>query len=273
MRKFFEALTVKVAGTHNRPEAPSSKSLSICGKKTLACGHGANWQNVHFGYCNAVHVIAVQIVPTSAPQNGLWISLLFAQNTSRYAVEIWHQAAENASVLEAPELQYSVDLGVARVVDFAWLPISFDSHENTLGVCTLLREKALLTSVLVRSAPSRRCVAELSGFTMIESVKEKDTVALQWATDGRTVEGTVLLVLFACGRIAVFRPSNTESPNRLSLTLVYRIQKPQVDVVHNPCVPHCPWAVGRSRRPGTLRGCLLRENHRYLLRAHSLYLV
>ncbi|ESL08372.1 hypothetical protein TRSC58_03925 [Trypanosoma rangeli SC58] len=225
------------------------------------------------GFTPCSSVLRVRIVPTT-PEAGLWFSLMCEEECCT-RLDIWHcpltagPDADAASfgvrfsdgALPAP--MYSVHVGRHVAASMDWLPLPLDRRDNnTLGLCTFIRGRYLVSTVLPRSVVAEavatagagdtsgrhhlRCpnvAAEVCGATLLK--REIDLAEVRWSSNGGAVAETFLFAIGRCTSVVVLQPTGDTHSGRLTLQVVHHIEAKGVAALP-PFVPSPPIAIGTA---------------------------
>jgi hypothetical protein len=223
----FAGIASIVSSTEARPtsERPTRVTVQGDGSPTIVGeGSAVPWRNAFVGVSRPI--IMAAICPT-VDAYGVWLS--FACGGDQASIDMWH-AAPTSGALDTPKRMYSVSLGSGVVVGLSWVPVSLARPDNdTLGVCTVLRQKLLLTCKLPRrGVPSSTVHVQIAGAQQIrvEGVTT-NPVSLQWHTTHQSVAETHLFVAFECWSIAIYQPiGGGPNSKKLNLALIVTVAPP-----------------------------------------------
>ncbi|CUG90000.1 Hypothetical protein, putative [Bodo saltans] len=225
----FAGIASVVSATETRQASNRPTSLTVEGdggfSAMVSDGSAVAWRNAFVGVSR--HIIMSAVCPT-VDAYGVWLS--FACGGEQASIDMWHSAATAAGVLETPKRMYSVSLGSGVVVGLSWVPVALAKPDNdSLGICTVLRQKLLLTCKLPRrGVPSATVHVQIAGAQQIriDSITT-NPVSLQWHTSHQSVEDTHLFVAFECLSVAVYQPiGGGPTSKKLNLVLVTTVSPP-----------------------------------------------
>ncbi|ESL11940.1 hypothetical protein TRSC58_00301 [Trypanosoma rangeli SC58] len=168
-----------------------------------------------------------------------------------------------------PAPMYSVHVGRHVAASMDWLPLPLDRRDNnTLGLCTFIRGRYLVSTVLPRSVVAEavatagagdtsgrhhlRCpnvAAEVCGATLLK--REIDLAEVRWSSNGGAVAETFLFAIGRCTSVVVLQPTGDTHSGRLTLQVVHHIEAKGVAALP-PFVPSPPIAIGTARGGHTM---------------------
>lgn len=230
---FFRGVTSVMSSRDVRPELAAPPPLrcesDVEEPQTVAEGMCCQVGDGAFvGYSR--RVIAAEIVPTASASDGLWISIACEDQHKAY-LELWHCDVAAGGTLAAPQRMYAVALGASGVIGTSWVPASLPLPSNdTLGVCTFLRQQLVLTCQLPRRGyPAPNVLVQIAGAQQIRVDPIKTPpAALQWITSHKSIQETFLCLVFHCASVALYQPHGDAATGKLNLTLVRTVQPPTV---------------------------------------------
>ncbi|ORC91467.1 uncharacterized protein TM35_000064720 [Trypanosoma theileri] len=212
------------------------------------------------GLTSCSSVICVRIIPTM-PEIGLWFSVLCEEDYFT-RLDIWYLplSSESKEVITTsssssskdpfvsrnslykgdvlPKRMYSVHVGKHTVVSMDWLPIPLHRTENnTLGFCTFIRGRYLVSSVLPRTVTAAAATAdvantdwsgtptvaaEVCGATLLK--RELEFVEVRWSSNGNSVAETFLFAVGRCTSVVVLQPTGDTRSGRVTMQVVHYIE-------------------------------------------------
>ncbi|KAF8286855.1 hypothetical protein TcBrA4_0023920 [Trypanosoma cruzi] len=234
------------------------------------------------GFTSCSSALCVRIVPTM-PEVGLWFSVMCEEDCCT-RLDIWHcspkasaTASSFLSLSDAapPVRRYVVHVGRNVAVSMDWLPVPLHRTDNNkLGLCTFIRGKYLVSTVLPRDVVaetsaavtrgggnggadgagrrSGRCVhvaAEVCGATLLK--REIELVEIRWSSNAISLAGTFLFAIGRCTSVVVLQPTGDTRSGKLMLQVVHYIEAKGV-VASPPFLPFPPIAVGAARSGQTM---------------------
>jgi hypothetical protein len=189
-------------------------------------GEAVTWQNSFVGLSR--RVIMAAICP-AVDEYGVWISFA-CEGDQMASIDLWHAEATTFGTLEPPKKRFSVALGSGGVIGISWVPVSLAKPDNdALGVCTVLRQKLLLSCRLPRrNVPSKTIHVQIAGAQQIRLDNiSTSPVGLQWHTTHHAVAETHLFVIFECSAVAIYQPlAGGPISKKLNLALVATVSPP-----------------------------------------------
>ncbi|KEG08879.1 hypothetical protein DQ04_06261030 [Trypanosoma grayi] len=285
--RFFHHIQPGTKMAAERPTSVASQPLCVFDHEnikefTVAPDKCCRTPQGFAGLTSCGSILRVRIVPTM-PDVGLWFSVL-CEEESCTRLDIWRcpinmgggrngKARSGAIATTAsssssssrfpimsgalPTRKYSVYVGRHVGVSMDWLPVPLHRQDNnTLGLCTFIRGRYLVSTVLPRKVAVNsvagccaNVAAEVCGATLLK--RELDLVEVRWSSNGTVMAETFLFAIGRCTSVVVLQPTGDTRSGRLTLQVLHCIEAKGVAPLP-PFVPSPPLAVGTARGGRTM---------------------
>ncbi|EKF28422.1 hypothetical protein MOQ_007831 [Trypanosoma cruzi marinkellei] len=285
--KFFLQIEPRTKSTTERPASKGYQPLCVFDHDSIqefsvAPNRSCRTTRGFVGFTSCSSVLCVRMVPTM-PEVGLWFSVM-CEEESCTRLDIWHcplkasatvSSLLNLSDAAPPVRRYVVHVGRNVALSMDWLPVPLHRTDNNkLGLCTFIRGRYLVSTVLPRDVVAEasaavtrgggnggvdgvgrrigRCVhvaAEVCGATLLK--REIELVEIRWSSNGTSLAGTFLFAIGRCTSVVVLQPTGDTHSGKLMLQVVHYIEAKGV-VASPPFLPFPPIAVGAARSGHTM---------------------